>query len=174
MPKFATVVSDRLFALVDAIEKQRKRKQHKQGNNNCILTTITEEESNQHNITTDPTPWSTLDRKTMPTIIEEESNPLTRNNSPIDDDDYPVVSNPPGMFDSDPTIETVLATSATTVHINMAQRLAEGVGKEAKWASERAQREEDRVHRARVHKEERAAERAKRIETRVDRARVRK
>lgn len=127
-PKFATVVCDCLFALVDAIVKQRKRKQQKQGNTNCIITTIIEEEPNQHNITTDPTPGSTLDCKIMPTIIKEEYNPLTCNISPIDDDDYQVVPNPPGMFNSDPTIETVLATSTTTVHINMAQRLVKGVG----------------------------------------------
>ena len=67
-----------------------------------------------------------------------------------------------------------VTTTTRNNNINTVQQLAEEAGQESKWVAARAQREADRVDRARVHKEEMVVEQAKREENRVDRARVRK
>ena len=104
------------------------------------FTTITTTEDKEANdlkpgLTPNPTPQPTNDpqlitkNQVMPMIIEDESNhdEFTTSNdyydnidheilrNTIDDDDYQAISILPGMFDIDTTIETVLATSATTV-----------------------------------------------------------
>ena len=97
-PKFAAVICDRLFKILDVIEKQERKKQQKQ-KKASPATTKTHLKTN-----TPPKPIH------MPTMIEEEPNPPSIDNTtPTGDKEE--VPTPPGNFNIDDEFTTTNTTT---------------------------------------------------------------